>query len=141
MTFLFKLAILLGFLLAPQFVGTASAQSSTTYAAPTMWGTVPGGVGVNGAVDSAVAHNQNGVIAGQVNAAGLGSLFGTGSSSTVYAIGSETIVSSTIYGNGSSSSINSTLSSSNTGSVSNTGQVGQTNAGQTGQTGSGNTTQ
>ena len=131
MRIVFKLLLLLAFLVAPQLVRTASAQSATTYAAPNMWGTVPGGVSVPGAVDSAVAHNQNGAAAGEVNAAQIGSLYGTGSASTINAIGSQTIVSSTVYGNGSSANITATQTSSNTGAVSNAGQIGQTNTGNT----------
>jgi hypothetical protein len=101
----------------------ALAQSSTTYAASNMWGTVSSGVAVPGAVDSAAAHNLNGVTAGQVNAAKLGLLVNSGGNTTIESIGSQTIVSSTVYGSNNTTSIGATQSSSNSGSVSTNGTI------------------
>lgn len=98
----------------------ASAQEVSASA---MWGTNYGGVAVSGASASAQTHGQNGIIAGQVNAAERGYLVSTGSSGTIQAIGSQTIVSSTIYGNSNSASINATQSSTNSGAVTNTGTL------------------
>ena len=109
----------------------AKAQSSTNYSAANQWGTFASGIAVTGSVDSAVAHTQNGIAAGQVNAAELGALFGTGGSSTINAIGSQTIISTSIIGNGDTSTVNATQTSSNTGAVKNGGQIGQTNSGNT----------
>jgi hypothetical protein len=118
------LAVALVFILPVQ----AHAQSSTNYGAAIQWGTYSSGIAVTGAVDSAVAHNQNGVVAGQVNAAKLGALVGSGGD-TINAIGSQTIVSTSIIGSGDTSSINATQTSSNTGAVKNAGQIGQSNFG------------
>jgi len=131
-----RLAFILGFafLLLPGIaIHPAQAQSSTTYAAPNMWGTVPGGVSVTGALDSADAHAQNGVIAGQVNAAQLGDLFGNGTNSSIYSVGSQIINSSTIYGNNNTATITPDNTSTNSGTVSNAGQIGQTNSGNSSQ--------
>lgn len=98
----------------------ASAQEVSASA---MWGTNYGGLAVSGAAASAQMHGQNGIIAGQVNAAELGYLVSTGSSGTIQAIGSQTIVSSTINGNSNSATINATQTSSNSGAVSNTGTL------------------
>lgn len=127
-----RLCAILGLLLSVG-LSPASAQSSTTYAAPNMWGTVPSGVSVPGALDSSSLHYQNGAAAGQVNAARSGVLLGTGGSSTINAIGSQAIVSNTIYGNGNTTTITASQSSSNTAAVSNAGQIGQTNTGNTNQ--------
>ncbi len=95
-----------------------------TYAAGEQWGTTPGGVAVNGALESAEAHELNGEIAGQVNAAKLGALVGLpGTSLAITSVGSQTIVTNTISGDNISSSINATQTSSNSGSVSNTGTI------------------
>jgi hypothetical protein len=102
------------------FSGPTSAQEVS---ANTMWGTNYGGVAVSGASASAQSHGQNAIIAGQVNAAERGYLVSTGSSGTIQAIGSQTIVSSTIYGNSNSASINATQTSTNSGAVSNTGTL------------------
>jgi len=109
----------------------ARAQSSTNYTASNQWGTYSSGISVTGAVDSAVAHNQNGAAAAEVNAARLGALIGNGASSTINAIGSQTIVSTSIIGSGDTANITATQTSSNTGAVKNTGQIGQSNSGNT----------
>lgn len=90
-----------------------------------MWGTAPAGVAVPGAVDSAIAHNQNAAVAGAVNAAQAGALFngGPGSSISITSIGSQNIVSNTVIGDGNNVDIDANQSSSNTGQVSNSGAV------------------
>ena len=103
----------------------AIAQSSQSYEASNMWGTTPAGIAVPGAAESAVGHSQNGIVAGQVNAAeqGLLTTTGDGGSIAVTSVGSQTIVSNTILGNSNSSNIDATQRSTNTGSVENTGEV------------------
>lgn len=88
-----------------------------------MWGTMPGGVAVAGALESASTHSTNAVLAGQVRAAELGLLVATGSGGTIQAIGSQSIVTSTINGNGNSITQNPTQTTSNTGDVSNDGTI------------------
>ena len=109
----------------------ARAQSSTNYTASNQWGTYSSGISVTGEVDSAVAHNQNGAAAAEVNAAKLGALIGNGAASTINAIGSETIVNTSIIGNGDIATISATQTSTNSGAVKNGGQIGQTNLGNT----------
>lgn len=108
-------------LASPLAGGEGLAQTSTTTAAPMMWGTTPGGVSVLGALDSAIAHAQNGVVAGQVNAARVGVLYGA--NTTIQTIGSQTIMQNNITGNNNNSSINGTQTSSNSGAVTNNGSV------------------
>lgn len=110
------------FLISPMAVTESKAQTSTTTSAPNMWGVTPSGVSVPGALDSAIMHLQNGAIAAQVNAARSGILMG-GPGITIQSIGSQSIVQTTV--NGSSNSVGSTATqtSSNTGAVSNNGQV------------------
>jgi hypothetical protein len=105
---------------------SAFAQTSTSNASVNMWGTVPGGVSVPGALDSAMAHYENGLTAAQVNTARIGALYGVGQGGTIQAIGSETIVSASIVGNNSTAAINATQTSSNSGAVTNSGQMGKT---------------
>jgi hypothetical protein len=99
----------------------ASAQSSSTYGTGTMWGTVPGGVAVNGAYESGISHNQNSSVAGAVNAAKQGMLVGNGQNISIYSIGSQSIVSTTIIGNNNTSTTTATQTTTNTGTVTNTG--------------------
>jgi hypothetical protein len=101
----------------------AQAQSATTYASGNMWGTAPGGVSVTGATDSAIAHNQNSMVAGAVNAARKGLLIGNGPNMTISSIGSQSIISNTIIGNDNTNSVNANQSSSNSGSTSNQGTI------------------
>lgn len=105
------------------FIGTLAGITGSVqaqeYNASVMWGTNPGGVNVSGAALSASMHAQNGVVAGQVNAARLGQLIATGGSGTFQAIGSQTIVSSTITGDSNNVNINATQTSSNSGTVTN----------------------
>jgi len=107
----------------------ASAQTATNSTAGNQWGTYSSGLGVAGAVDSAVAHVQDGTSAGQVNAALLGMLFGNGTSNSIQAIGSQTIINNSIAGNNITSSIQATQTSSNSGAVKNGGLIGQTLSG------------
>lgn len=90
-----------------------------------MWGTAPTGIAVPGAVDSAIAHNQNAAVAGAVNAAEAGALFngGPGTSIAITSVGSQNIVSNTVIGNNNSVNIDSHQTSSNEGDVSNSGAV------------------
>jgi len=90
-----------------------------------MWGTAPSGVAVPGAVDSAIAHNQNSAYAGAVNAADAGALFngGPGTSISITSVGSQNIVSNTVIGNDNKININADQDSSNTGPVSNNGTM------------------
>lgn len=103
--------------------GPSFAQE--TYSAGQLWGTSPSGVAVSGALTSAATHLQQGTIAGQVHAAKKGLLLSTGdgSSLSIQAIGSQSIVTSTISGNNINSDVDATQSSSNTGSVSNNGTI------------------
>lgn len=89
-----------------------------------MWGTTPGGVAVNGAVDSAFSHVSNSAAAGAVNAARSGVLLDTGAGGpTIYSIGSQSIVSNTIVGNDNSATISASQSATNSGAVSNQGTI------------------
>jgi len=101
------------------------AIAGDSYSAGSMWGTDGSGVAVSGAAASSAAHVQNGTVAGQVNAAEEGLLLSTGSggSITIQSIGSQTVVSSNISGNNNSIDTDADQSSSNTGEVSNDGQV------------------
>jgi len=103
--------------------GTASAQES--YSAGQMWGTQPAGVAVPGAVESSAAHFNQGVIAGQVNAARKGLLVatGTGDSITIQSIGSQSVINQTISGNNINSNINADQNTKNSGDVSNDGTI------------------
>jgi hypothetical protein len=102
----------------------ASAQSTSTYSAGAQWGTSPGGMAVNGAYDSALAHSLDGQIAGQVNAAKVGGLMGLqGTSLSIQSIGSQSVTSNSISGQNITSSINATQTSSDSGSVTNSGTI------------------
>jgi hypothetical protein len=107
--------------------GDAAAQSATTYAAGNQWGTVPSGVAVNGALESAQMHATNGALAATVNGAAQGVLIGNGGggSVTISSVGSQTIVSSSVVATNSTvtSPINATQTSSNSGDVSNQGTI------------------
>ena len=115
--------LLIAALLSIPLSHAAIAQSSTTYSGSNMWGTTPGGIAVTGAYESASTHSVNGSIAGMVNAARKGYLINTGGTTTIEAIGSETIVSSSVYGNNDTVSVTASQSSSNTGPVTNTGNL------------------
>jgi hypothetical protein len=106
----------------------ATAQNYS-YSATNMWGTAPSGVAVPGALESAVAHSQNSAVAGAVNAAAAGTLLATGDGGTISSIGSQTIVSNTVFGNNNPTTISASQSATNSGEVSNSGQIGETNTG------------
>lgn len=97
--------------------GTASAQES--YSAGQMWGTQPAGIAVPGAVESSAAHFNNGLLAGQVNAARQGLLLGTGlgGSVTIQSIGSQSVINTTISGNDITARIDADQDSANSGNV------------------------
>lgn len=120
-------SVLLVFLVFSYLSQGVSAQE--TYSAGQMWGTQPSGVAVPGALESAAAHTQQGIIAGQVNAADAGFLFTTGSgqSLTIQSIGSQTVVSSTINGNDITSDIVADQDSTNSGDVTNDGTINTSN--------------
>ena len=100
--------------------GTNSSTGSNN-ASSRMWGS--SGAGGAGIGDSSTMHAQDGSAAGQVNAARQGYLFNGGPGMTINAIGSQSIVSTTVIGNNNSTSVNATQTSTNSGSVSNTGTV------------------
>lgn len=105
--------------------GSCAAVAQETYSAGQMWGTQPSGVAVTGALESALSHVQNGLVAGQVEAARRGLLLGTGfaGSLTIQSIGSQSIVTSSISGNNISSNINADQDSTNSGDVDNNGVI------------------
>ncbi|RIA55761.1 hypothetical protein [Dichotomicrobium thermohalophilum] len=112
--------------LAVTFTGLGTpAMAGDSYSAGSMWGTDGSGVAVSGAAASSAAHVQNGTVAGQVNAAEEGLLLATGSegSITIQSIGSQTVVSSTISGNDNSIHTHADQDSTNSGDVTNDGQV------------------
>ena len=86
-----------------------------------MWGS--SGASGTGVGDSSTMHAQDGNSAGQVNAAKQGFLFNGGPGMTITAIGSQSIVSTTVTGNNNTTNVTATQSSSNSGSVSNSGTI------------------
>jgi hypothetical protein len=92
-----------------------------------MWG-VSGGSGVGGSADSATMHQLLGQTAGQVESARKGFLYAPGSSVTVQAIGSQSIVNNSVYGNNNSASIVADQYSTSAGQVTNSGVVSVQNA-------------
>ena len=102
----------------------AAAQTATNYTSTNMWGTASAGVGVPGALESALTHEHNGTIAAQVNAARKDLLIGGTPGLTIYSIGSQSIVSNTVIGNNNGGTTqNTTQTTSNSGAVSNNGQI------------------
>jgi hypothetical protein len=118
----------IGALLAPAallILATAAQAQTTTGTGGTgssgrMWGStnVAGGT-----TDSSTIHTQDGNSAGQVNAARRGLLLNGGPGMTITSIGSQNIVATTITGNNNSTTVTTTQTSSNTGSVSNNGNI------------------
>ncbi|MCO5730497.1 hypothetical protein [Rhizobium sp. SSA_523] len=98
---------------------SAGPVMADSYTAGLGWGAVNGGVAVSGAYESAAMHAQNGITAGQVNAARKRSLVSTGSQGTIQSIGSQTIVSSTIQGDRNTINQNPTQNAENSGAVTN----------------------
>jgi hypothetical protein len=93
--------------------GTVSNSSSGRF-----WGTTG-----STAIDSATMHALDGNAAGQVNAAKQGLLLNAGPGMSITAIGSQNIVSNTIIGDNNTANINATQTSTNTGSVTNSGTI------------------
>jgi VCBS repeat-containing protein len=85
-----------------------------------MWGT-NGGSLLGGAQDTGAFHELNGAAAAQVNAARRGYLLPD--NITIQSIGSQNIVSITISGSGNAASVKADQSSSNSGSITNSGVV------------------
>lgn len=104
------------------FLSHSALAGSDGYDASSMWGTTPSG---NTALESSTMHVENGIIAGQVNAAEEGLLYSNGSSDTynIYSIGSQSIISNTIIGDDNEINVSATQDSSNTGNVSNNGEL------------------
>jgi hypothetical protein len=92
-----------------------SAQQATYF-----WGTVVDGSGLGPA--SSEMHLNNGIIAGQVNAAGDGILY-EGSTISILSIGSQSVISTSIVGDNNSVDVNADQNTSNSGDVSNSGSV------------------
>ena len=108
------------------FILTQSASAQESYSAGQMWGTQPAGIAVPGAVESSAAHFNQGVIAGQVEAARRGLLVGTGlgESFTIQTIGSQNIINTTITGsNINNSNLTNDQTAVNSGPVTNNGNL------------------
>lgn len=101
------------------------ALAGENFSASEMWGTDGSGAAVNGAYESAATHVQNGITAGQVNAAKEGLLQTTGSegSITIQSIGSQTVISNSVSGSDNDIHVDAQQTSGNDGDVSNHGQV------------------
>lgn len=112
------LAALLGLLAA----GSANAQATTGVSATVMWGTQSGTPG-SAFYESAAGHIANGVVAGQANAAKMGSLINTGPNSnmTVYSVGVQNVATTNIAG--SNNNVNANQNGTNTGAVTNNGGI------------------
>ena len=107
---------------------TAAAQAQSTPVTGTTnstgtSGRLWGAAGAAGSSDSSNMHNLDGASAAQVNAARLGLLAGSGASSSITAIGSQSIVSTTIIGNANTTNVSATQTSTNSGAVSNNGTI------------------
>ena len=111
--------------MATLLIAGEAAADNIGYSAGHMWGTDGSGVAVGGAVDSAEAHLANGIAAGQVNAAESGLLIDSGAAGTltIQAIGSQTVVSTSIVGNNNISDIAADQTSTNSGDVTNDGEI------------------
>ena len=113
------LLVAAGLLVLSTAANAQTAQSSTAGSSGRLWGTTSS---VSGS-DSSSMHSQDGNAAAQVNAARLGFLVGNGTSWSITAIGSQTIVSTTVVGDNNSTNVNATQTSSNTGTITNTGTI------------------
>lgn len=104
---------------------TPALAGSESYDASNMWGTSPAGATVDGALESAAMHVQNGIVAGQVNSAKEGLLYsnGSGESYNIYSIGSQSVINNNIVGDNNDVRIDAEQHSQNEGDVSNQGQV------------------
>lgn len=96
-----------------------STQTGTAGSSGRLWGTTS----TIGGSDSSTMHSVDGNAAAQVNAARLGFLVGNGTSWSITAIGSQTIVSTTVVGDSNSTNVNATQTSSNSGTITNTGTI------------------
>lgn len=108
------------------FMGATFSLAQTVGSGPA---TVMWGVGCSSCVGgdaSAALHFQNGLIAGQVNAAEQLLLLSNGMQMTIQAIGSQSIVSTTIYGDHNTSSTVANQTTNNAGGVSTNGSIGLT---------------
>ena len=114
-------AILAGLLV----LSTAAQAQSSNSSSGRMWGSNAGSSGAP--IDSSNMHVLDGNSAGQVNAAKQGFLFGGGSTLTITAIGSQSIVSTTVIGNNNATNVAATQTTSNTGTVSNNGTITRNN--------------
>lgn len=104
------------------FLSNSAFAGSDGYDASSMWGTTPSG---NTALESSTMHVENGIIAGQVNAAKDGLLYSNGSSDSynIYSIGSQSVISNTIQGDNNTINVTADQESQNTGDVSNNGHI------------------
>jgi hypothetical protein len=107
------------------FLPNSAGAGSDGYDASSMWGTAPAGATVEGALESAAMHVQNGIVAGQVNSAKEGLLYsnGSGESYNIYTIGSQSVISNNIIGNDNVVDVDANQSSQNNGDVNNDGQI------------------
>jgi hypothetical protein len=104
------------------FLSNSAFAGSDGYNASSMWGTTPSG---NTALESSTMHVENGIIAGQVNAAEEGLLYSNGSSDSynIYSIGSQSVINNTIQGDDNSINVTAEQTSENTGDISNNGHL------------------
>lgn len=103
---------------------TSAAQTPSTGAATAMWGVGPSSFpGVSGE-SSTTLHLQNGLIAGQVNAAEQRLLISNGMLMTIQAIGAQSIVSTTVYGDNNDVNTTATQTTDNSGDASTNGSIG-----------------
>lgn len=109
---------------AAQAQTTSSSNTSSSGSSSRMWGSTSSSGSAT--TDSSTIHSQDGVAAGQVNAARRGLLLDGGPGMTITSIGSQTIVSTNIVGNNNSATVNATQTSSNAGNVSNNGTIALT---------------
>lgn len=100
----------------------AQAQTSTGGSSGRMWGATVSSSG--SPADSSLMHSNDGVAAGEVNAAKAGLLYG-GATITITSIGSQSIVNTSVIGNGNTTSVAATQTSTNSGTVTNNGTVTQ----------------
>lgn len=110
---MFALALILGTI---PFSLNAQDGSDATY----FWGTSSSAS--SSPLGSSLMHTNNGLAAGQVNAALDGILY-QGSSISVVSIGSQTVVSTTVIGDDNDVSIDADQNAENSGDVSNDGTV------------------
>jgi len=99
---------------------SGGATDSGNGNASVMWGT-NGGSLLGGAQDTAAFHSLSGAAAAQVNAARRGYLLPD--NITIQSIGSQNIVNVTISGSGNAASVKADQSSSNSGTITNSGVI------------------